>query len=187
MLRASDYLPTSWQQKQVAIPFDMIIMRIIEVINAFPALFTILAIVAVIARPSIILLMMAIGLIRWTGIARFTRAEMLKVRETGYIQSAKGLGLGDWHIITKQALPNVLPPILITIAFGIAGAILLESFLSFLGIGIDAGQVSWGSLLQTARQNFTNWWLALYPGLAIFITVTVFNLIGNALTQAMEE
>lgn len=187
LLKLGDRIQIAAFQKKVSIPWDIMIMRLIEVINSFPGLFTLLAIVAVVSRPSIILLMMVIGLIRWTGIARFTRAEMLKVRSSGYIQSAKGLGLSDWSILYKHALPNVLPPILITIAFGIAGAILLESFLSFLGIGVDASEVTWGSLLQTARQNFTNWWLALFPGLAIFITVTVFNLIGDGLTKAMGE
>ena len=185
LLKVSDRIDISGLQKQVSIPWDIMIMRLIEVINSFPGLFTMLAIVAVVNKPSIILLMMIIGLIRWTGIARFARAEMLKVRSSGYIQAAKGLGLSDWRILYKQALPNVLPPILITIAFGIAGAILLESFLSFLGIGVDASEVTWGSLLQTARQNIGNWWLALFPGLAIFITVTVFNLIGDGLTKAM--
>jgi len=187
MAKVSDHIGIPSLQKKIAIPWDIMIMRLIEVINSFPALFTILAIVAVINKPSIILLMIVIGLIRWTGVARFTRAEMLKVRSSGYIQAAKGLGLSDWRILYKQALPNVLPQIMITIAFGIAGAIMLESFLSFLGIGVDASEVTWGSLLQTARQNFTNWWLALFPGLAIFITVTVFNLIGNGLTEAMGD
>ena len=186
LLKLSRHVPIPFLQKEVKVPIDILVMRLIEVINSFPALFTLLAIVAVISQPSIILLMAVIGLIRWTGIARFTRAEMLKVRASGYIQSAKGLGLGDWKILTKYALPNVLPPVLITIAFGIAGAILLESFLSFLGIGVDPSAVTWGSLLQTARQNFSHWWLALFPGMAIFITVAVFNLIGNGLTKAME-
>jgi len=185
--KIGDRIPSAMVHQKVTIPWDLMIMRLIEVINSFPGLFTLLAIVAIINKPSIILLMMVIGLIRWTGIARFTRAEMLKVRSSGYIQSAKSLGISDWRILYKQALPNVLPPVLITIAFGIAGAILLESFLSFLGIGVDASEVTWGSLLQTARQNFTNWWLALFPGLAIFITVTVFNLIGDGLTNAMKE
>ncbi|MBT8220690.1 MAG: ABC transporter permease [Bacteroidia bacterium] len=172
--------------KKITIPVDIIVMRLIELINSFPALFTILAIVAIVNRPSIIILMMVIGFIRWTGIARFTRAEMLKTRSAGYITAAKGLGIPDSQIIWRQALPNALPPVLITIAFGIAGAILLESFLSFLGIGVDPSQVSWGSLLQIARQNFSNWWLALFPGIAIFIAVSIFNLIGDGLTRAME-
>lgn len=186
LARWSSGIKISFLQKVVNLPLDILIMRVIEVINSFPALFTLLAIVAVISKPSIILLMAVIGLIRWTSIARFTRAEMLKVRASGYIQSAKGLGLGDWKILTKYALPNVLPPVLITVAFGIAGAIVLESTLSFLGIGVDPSEVTWGSLLQTARMNFSHWWLALFPGLAIFVTVTVFNLIGNGLTKAME-
>lgn len=186
LIKVSRKISVASIQKAVAVPVDILVMRLIEVINSFPALFTLLALVAVINKPSIILLMAVIGLIRWTSIARFTRAEMLKVRASGYIQSAKGLGLGDWTILTKYALPNVLPPVLITVAFGIAGAILLESFLSFLGIGVDPSAVTWGSLLQTARQNFSHWWLALFPGMAIFITVAVFNLIGNGLTKAME-
>lgn len=172
--------------KEITIPVDILVMRLIEVINSFPALFTILAIVAIVNQPSIIYLMMVIGLIRWTGIARFTRAEMLKIRTAGYITAAKGLGIPTRSILLRQALPNALPPVLITIAFGIAGAILLESFLSFLGIGVDPSEVSWGSLLQIARQNFSHWWLALFPGLAIFLAVTIFNLIGDGLTKAME-
>lgn len=103
-----------------------------------------------------------------------------------YIEAVKVLGLSDWEIIKKHALPNALPSALISIAFGIASSVIFEAFLSFLGIGVSVEEVTWGVLLKQARSNFSAWWLAIFPGIAIFITVTIFNLIGEGLNEALD-
>ena len=171
--------------KQVAVPFDLIIMRTIEVLNSIPTLFLILLIISIVRKPNLYVIMGIIGLTGWTGIARFIRAELLKVRNLEYIEAANSLGYSNAHILFRHAIPNALSPVLISIAFGIAGAILTESTLSFLGLG-PADTVTWGQLLSYARQIPQAWWLAIFPGFAIFITVTTFNLIGDGLTDAMD-
>lgn len=171
--------------KKITIPADILISRLIEVVVSIPRLFLIISIAAVVAKPSIFIVMMIIGLTTWTGIARFTRAELLRVRNLEYIEAANALGYKEFRIILKHALPNALSPVLISIAFGIASAILIESTLSFIGVGVPAETITWGSLLSSARQDSAAWWLAIFPGLAIFITVTVYNLIGEGLTDAM--
>ncbi|MBL7785950.1 MAG: ABC transporter permease [Chitinophagales bacterium] len=174
-----------WLGKKIAIPADLLVMRLIEIINSIPPLLLILCIVAV-TRPSVVNVMVIIGLISWTSIARFVRAELLKVRNLEYIEAAQAMGFSDLRIVLRHALPNALTPVLIAIAFGVASAILTESFLSFLSVGVAADTVTWGSLLNMARSNFGAWWLALFPGLAIFLTVTIFNLIGEGLTDALD-
>ena len=171
--------------KRITIPIDLIVMRLIEILNSIPGLLLILSVVAILDKPSIFYLMVLIGFIGWTGIARFIRAEILRIRQLDYIQAAQSIGLKEWQIMFQHAIPNALTPVLITIAFGIAGAILLESALSFLGIGVQVEEITWGALLRAARSNFSAWWLAIFPGLAIFITVSLFNLIGEGLTDAM--
>jgi len=175
----------SFLGKQVAVPFDLIIMRMIEVLNSIPTLFLILLIISIVRKPNLYVIMGIIGLTGWTGIARFIRAELLKVRNLEYIEAANSLGYSNAHILFRHAIPNALSPVLISIAFGIAGAILTESTLSFLGLG-PADTVTWGQLLSYARQIPQAWWLAIFPGFAIFITVTTFNLIGDGLTDAMD-
>ncbi len=169
-----------------AIPIDLLIMRIIEVLESLPGLLLLLAILAVIDNPGILEVMVIIGLLSWTGIARFVRAEMLRVRELEYIEAAQAMGFSEWRIIWRHALPNSLSPVLVVVAFGIAAAILLEAVLTFIGVGLSIDQVTWGSLLNEARKDFSAWWVALVPGFAIFITVTVFNLIGDGLASAMD-
>ncbi|MDX1667387.1 MAG: ABC transporter permease [Saprospiraceae bacterium] len=173
--------------KKMAFPIDSLVMRTIETLNAIPVLLLILAVVATIRRPSIYYIMLIIGLISWTGIARFTRAEVLRIRRLSYVEAARALGYSRTRILLGHVLPNALSPAIITLAFGMAGAILLEAFLSFLGIGVDPQTVTWGSLLNLARSNVSAWWLALFPGLAIFATVTIFNLLGDRLSEALKR
>jgi peptide/nickel transport system permease protein len=130
--------------------------------------------------------MIIIGFTNWTGIARFTRAEFLKIRSLEYVQAAQALGFSEIRIILKHALPNGLAPAFIAIAFGIASAILIESGLSFLGIGVPHDVVTWGSLLNAGKENFNAWWLVVFPGLAIFLTVTIYNLLGEGLRDALD-
>ncbi len=169
--------------KRLTIPLDLFIMRFIEVLTSIPGLLLLLALVALIEKQSVYYVMAIIGLIGWTGIARFVRAEMLKIRQLEYIEAARVLGLSEWRIMWRHALPNALTPVVITIAFGMASAILLEAFLSFLGIGVALNEVTWGKLLSEARNNVSAWWLAVFPGTAIFITVLILNLLGEQLRK----
>jgi peptide/nickel transport system permease protein len=171
--------------KKVNIPADALVSRSIEIIHSIPVFILIISLAAI-AKPSLINIMIIIGLTGWTGIARFTRAEFLRIRNLEYIQSAKALGYSEGKTILKHALPNGLAPALVTIAFGIASAILIESSLSFLGIGVPPETVTWGSLVNEGRANFNAWWLVIFPGLCIFITVTVYNLIGEGLRDALD-
>lgn len=172
--------------KRITLPIDILISRTIEILNSVPILLLILSICAVVKRPSIMLIMVIIGCTSWTGIASYIRAELLKVRSLEYIEAAQSLGYSEWRIMLRHAIPNSLTSVLITIAFGVASAILTESSLSFLGIGVQADVVTWGKLLNEARADVSGWWFAVFPGMAIFITVTVFNLLGEGLTDAMD-
>lgn len=182
---ASELKRISFFSQRITIPIDLIIMRLIEIMNSIPALFLLLAAISILEQRSIISVMIIIGLIGWTTIARFVRAELLRVRSLEYIEAANAMGFSNWRIILRHALPNSISPVLITIAFGVASAILIEAFLSFLGIG-PRNEMTWGMLLSLARENTMAWWLAIFPGLAIFVTVTIFNLIGDGLTEALD-
>ncbi len=173
--------------RQITLPLDLLIMRVIEVLNSIPGLLILLALVAVLEKSSIFYVMAIIGLLRWTSIARYLRAELLKIRNLGYVEAARAMAFPNRRILLRHALPNAIGPVLITVAFGVASAILMESTLSFLGIGIGAEGLTWGSLLKMARSNASAWWLAVFPGAAIFVTVTIFNLIGDGLSEAMGE
>jgi peptide/nickel transport system permease protein len=176
----------SFLGQKVNVPVDILVSRLIEVKVSIPTMLLILSIVAVMSRPNILMVMVIIGFTSWTGIAKYTRAELLKVRSLEYIQAAQSLGYSEFRTIFKHALPNSLASVLVAIAFGVAGAILLESSLSFLGIGMRPEDVTWGSMLSSARGYFKAWWLAIFPGFAIFVTVTIFNLLGEGLTDAMD-
>lgn len=175
----------AWK-KQWYIPVDLIITRIIEIMSSLPVLLLILTIVGMLSEPSIWTIMFVIGLVSWTQIARYTRQELLRIRQLEYIEAAQAFGFSHLRIIFRHALPNALGPILVAIAFGIASAILFEAFLSFLGIGVVEQEVTWGKMLEEARSNFNAWWMAILPGLAIFITVTIFNLLGEGLIDALD-
>ena len=173
-------------RRQVRIPVDLLVMRSVEIVESIPGLLLILALAALIRKPSIWYVMLIIGLVRWTSIAQFVRAEMLKVRRQTYIEAAQALGLRASRIMFRHALPNALSPVLILIAFGVASAILSEATLSFLGIGVGPEEVTWGKLLSEARSNFNAWWLAVFPGVAIFLMVLLFNLLGEGLSDALD-
>ena len=172
--------------KKVHVPLDLLVMRSVEVVESIPGLLLILALAALIRKPSIWYVMLIIGLVGWTSIAQFVRAEMLKVRRQTYIEAAQALGMRASRIMFRHALPNALSPVLILIAFGVARAILSEATLSFLGIGLGPEEVTWGRLLSEARSNFNAWWLAVFPGVAIFLMVLLFNLLGEGLSDALD-
>ena len=171
--------------EEVYVPVDSFVSRGIELLNSIPRLILIITITAVVER-SIWIVMVIIGLTGWTRIAHFTRAEFLRIRSLEFVQAAQSLGYSSVRTIFKHALPNALAPVFVSIAFGIAGAILIESSLSFLGIGVPDDIVTWGSLLNLGRQNLEAWWLIIYPGMAIFITITIYNMIAEAMRDALD-
>ena len=135
---------------------------------------------------SLVIIMVIIGVTGWTRIARFTRSEMLRIRSLEYVQASKSLGFSSLRTIFKHALPNALAPVFVSIAFGIASAILIESGLSFLGIGVPDDVVTWGSLLSAGIQDSSSWLLIIIPGIAIFITITIYNMIAEASRDALD-
>ncbi|WP_437186344.1 ABC transporter permease [Planctomicrobium sp. SH668] len=165
---------------------DMVISRVIEVVMCIPTLVLILTLLAIIDRPTIWHLMSIIGATGWTGIARLTRGEFLKLRESDFVAAARVLGAGQFRIIFRHILPNSMAPVLVPITFGIASAILLESGLSFLGFGAPPPNPSWGLLLSDGRSNFSLWWLIVFPGAAIFSAVLAYNVIGEGLQEATD-
>ena len=182
-LLSKPFKKITWFAHQVNLPIDIIVQRLIEVLVSIPSLFLIIAIVAI-AKPSIMLVMAVIGLTSWTEIARFIRAELLRVRNLEYIEAAHALGYSEIRTLFMHAIPNSISPVLITVAFGIASAILVEGYLSFIGIGIPPGTLTWGKLLSMSRS--APWWFAIAPGFAIFLMVTLFNLLGEGLTDALD-
>jgi peptide/nickel transport system permease protein len=165
---------------------DLVISRIIEVVICFPSFFLILTIVAFIG-PSIFNIMVVIGLIGWTRIARLVRGEFLRLGEQDFVHAGRALGYSAPRIIFRHVLPNSLAPVLVAATFGIAGAILTESALSFLGFGITVPTPSWGGILKDGRDAiFRAPWLIYFPGIAIFITITCYNLVGEAFRDAAD-
>jgi peptide/nickel transport system permease protein len=165
---------------------DILINRIFELMLSIPTFFLILSIVAFVEAPSIFYIMVIIGLTSWVGIARFTRNEFLKAKNLDYVSAAIALGASHYRTMFRHILPNTAAPVIVAVVFGIASAILIESGLSFLGIGVPADTVTWGSILNEARGNTFAWWLAVFPGLAIFITVLAYNLLGQGLRDAID-
>ena len=164
---------------------DLVGMRLVEIFEAVPTLFLLLTFVAFFGR-SLYLMMVIIGLTGWTGYARFVRAEFLRLREQDYVQAAVACGLPLRSILFRHMLPNGVAPILVAASFGIASAILAEAMLSFLGLGL-VDDPSWGQMLnQAVRSSTFNWWMAVFPGGAIFLTVFAYNLIGEALRDAID-
>jgi peptide/nickel transport system permease protein len=165
---------------------DAILMRIVDVLLCIPTFYLILMVIAFVG-PSIINVMVVIGLISWTDVARIVRGEVLSLKEREFVQAAKVIGMKDVRIILKHILPNATGPILVTATIGIGGAILTESFLSFLGLGVQPPTASWGNMLQEGKDHLTDaWWLVTFPGLAIFITVLGYNLLGQGLRDLLD-
>jgi len=165
---------------------DTIIMRFVDVMLAFPTLFLILAVVAVL-EPNIYIIMAVIGLTGWMDVARLVRAEVLSLKEREFVLAAKAIGAGSGRIIFKHIFPNAIYPVIVAATFAVGGAILIESGLSFLGLGIQPPEPSWGGILSVGKDYITvAWWMSLFPGTAIFLTVLSFNLFGEALRDALD-
>jgi peptide/nickel transport system permease protein len=164
---------------------DIVISRAIEIMECFPSFFLILAVLAFL-QPSMWNIMIVIGITSWTVEARLVRGEFLRLTDQEFVQAARGLGVSKGRIMFRHILPNGLAPVLVAASFGVASAILIESSLSFLGFGISIPIPSWGGILNEARESFRFWWITLFPGLAIFSTVTAYNLIGEGVRDAID-
>lgn len=165
---------------------DECIMRFVDVMLCFPSFFLILAVIAFL-EPSILNIMIVIGLTSWMGVARLVRAEALSLRERDFIHAARLSGAGTARILLRHILPNAIAPVLVSATLGVAGAILLESSLSFLGIGVQHPLASWGNILIEGKQTLgVAWWLSLFPGLAILVTVLGYNLLGEGLRDLLD-
>jgi peptide/nickel transport system permease protein len=165
---------------------DIIIMRFVDIMLCIPGFFLILAVIAFLG-PNIFNIMIIIGLTSWMGVARLVRAEFLSLKEREFVLSAKASGASDFRIIFIHILPNALSPVFISAVLGVAAAVLLESSLSFLGLGIQPPTPSWGNILTEGKSNIEiAWWLSVFPGLAILITVLGYNLLGEGLRDALD-
>ncbi|MBI5213185.1 MAG: ABC transporter permease [Nitrospirae bacterium] len=165
---------------------DALLMRFVDIMLAFPTFFLILAVIAIV-EPSISTIMIIIGLTGWMDVSRLIRAEFLTLKERDFIAAAQALGASDPRLIFRHIIPNALSPVFVAATFGIAGAILTESGLSFLGLGVQPPEPSWGNILTSGKDNITvAWWLSLFPGIAILITVLSYNLVGEGLRDALD-
>ena len=164
---------------------DSLVMRFADIMLCFPRFFLILSVIAVIG-PSIFNVMLIIGLTGWMGIARLMRAEILSLKTRDFVEASRSLGGSHSFIITRHLIPNGIAPVLVNFVFGVAGAILTEAGLSFIGLGVQPPDPSWGNILMEGKAVLgVGWWIILFPGLAILITVLVFNLLGEGLRDAM--
>lgn len=165
---------------------DTCIMRIVDVMLSIPSFFLILAVIAFLT-PSIINIMIVIGLTSWMGVTRLVRAEFLSLNDREFVMASRTLGAKNARLIFTHLLPNSLTPIIVSAVLGVAGAVLMESGLSFLGLGVQAPQASWGNILTDGKEYIQfAWWLSLFPGLAILITVLGYNLLGEGLRDALD-
>ncbi len=176
---ATKILTTSFFTKKIAFNPDPPIQRLMEVTLSIPVLYLLIMLVGINGQQSLLLLIFAIALTSWTGIARLSRAETLRIREEDYFRAGKALGLPVRKILWHHVLPNAAGPALTALTFGIANALLAESFLAFIGLGFPPDVPTLGGLLNAGRQDIEAWWLSFFPGLAIFLLVYSFNVLGE--------
>jgi len=164
---------------------DVLIMRFVDIMLCFPTFFLILAVIALL-EPSIVNIMVIIGVTSWMGVARLIRAEILSLKERDFIYAERAIGASDLRIIARHLVPNAMAPVLVSITLGIAAAILVESSLSFLGIGVQPPTPSWGNILSEGKSVMgAAWWMMLFPGMAIFITVLGYNMLGEGIREKL--
>lgn len=165
---------------------DSVMMRFVDIMLCFPTFFLILAVIAVL-EPSIVNIMVVIGATSWMGVARLVRAEILTLKERDYVAASRVMGGRDPWIITRHLIPNAIAPVLVSATLGIGGAILVESALSFLGIGVQPPTPSWGNILMDGKSTLgVAWWLTVFPGVFILLTVLAYNLLGEGLRDVLE-
>lgn len=165
---------------------DGLLMRITDIFLCIPTFLLILMVIAFVG-PSIVNIMVVIGLTSWTDVARLVRGEILALKEREFIQATRVIGMSDSRIILRHLLPNAIGPVLVVATLGIGGAILVESALSYLGLGVQPPTPSWGNMLEEGKEHLTDaWWLITFPGLAIFLTVLGYNLLGEGLRDLLD-
>lgn len=166
---------------------DAVLMRLVDTMLSIPTMFLLLAVIAFVG-PSIQIIMVVIGLTSWMGVARLVRAEILSLREREFVLAARVLGASSWRLITTHLLPNAMAPVLVSATLGVGGAILTESVLSYLGLGVQPPMPSWGNILNEGRVALgVAWWLTLSPGLCILVTVLAFNVLGDGIREWLER
>ena len=185
LIKLGDFLFSKipFLNKTIIFPLDSLVMRVIEILQAVPSILWLLGLVAVTDRLSILGLIFFIGLTSWTTTSRLVRGELMRIRPLEYMETAQVLGFSHTRILLRHALPNILTPVFIALAFGIANCILMEALLTFIGFGLPLEQVTWGSMLSVAKDNPSAWWMAIFPGFMIFITVYSLNRLGESLNE----
>jgi len=173
--------------KKYGLPIDIFVQRLFEINESLPGLFIILAFVAIVTKTTLLTIAAIMTFLMWMTFARHARAEAMQIREEEYIASAKASGISDFRLIIRHILPNALPSLLVVTAFSYSGVILMESTLSFLGIGLPLEEVSWGKILAEARRTPKAWWLAVFPGMAIFLVLYSFNILGDILATFQRQ
>jgi peptide/nickel transport system permease protein len=165
---------------------DAVIMRLVDAVLSFPTIFLLLGLAAFV-KPSLLTITLIIGVTAWMEVARIVRSQVLSLREREFTLAARAMGATNWHIIARELLPNAMAPIVVAATLNIANAILLESYISFLGYGIQPPVASWGNMLNNAQSYFTTApWVAIFPGLMITLSVTSFNFVGDGLRDALD-
>ena len=165
---------------------DAVIMRFVDAVLSFPTIFLLLGLAAFV-KPSLLTITLIIGVTAWMEVARIVRSQVLSLREREFTLAARAMGATNWHIIARELLPNAMAPIVVAATLNIANAILLESYISFLGYGIQPPVASWGNMLNNAQSYFTMApWVAIFPGLMITLSVTSFNFVGDGLRDALD-
>lgn len=163
---------------------DIMLSRLIEVVATIPSLLLILTVMALTEKKSLFFVMLIIGLLGWPGVARYMRSEMLRTRNQAFVEAARAVGMGNFRILLRHAIPNSISPVLVVLTFAVGGAIATEAALTFIGVGLPDDIVTWGGLLNLARRSQSAWWLSVFPGIAIFLTITAINLVGEGLRDA---
>jgi peptide/nickel transport system permease protein len=165
---------------------DGVIARLTETLTSFPTLVLVLVVQAMVPHPTLWTLLFAIGLTRWPEVARLVRAEVMLVSSQDYVVAARALGAGPLRILRRHVVPNAVAPILVAATFGLASVVLVEASLDFLRVGTPPGSASWGETLSETREHLGAWWLLVFPGVAVFVTVVALNLVGEALRDALD-
>jgi peptide/nickel transport system permease protein len=165
---------------------DSLVSRLVETLTAFPTIVLVLVVQGLVAHPTMSTMLLAIGLTRWTEVARLVRAEVLLVTSQEYVLAARALGARPGRVLSRHVLPNAIAPVLVAATFGVASVVLIEASLTFLRVGVPPPTASWGEMLSEARDHAFAWWLLVLPGLAVFATVVALNLVGEALRDALD-
>jgi peptide/nickel transport system permease protein len=168
---------------------DAVLMRAVDALHAVPTTLLIITVLHILQPRgfgAVLAMVAVIGSVRWTDLSRMVRAEVLRVRVAPFVEAARALGLSPVRVIVRHVLPNVLSPVLVAASFSMAGAIVIEGALSFLGLGIPDDVATWGGLLNDVREHFDAWWLAVFPGAVMFVSVSVCNLLGEIVRGAVD-